>query len=171
MAKKAKKHRGRPTKFVKDEKGGIVYGLSALTVKKNGKTRLRYYATFSKPRKWFGFKWPAAHFRFGYWLEEMGYVHAWNAKTGQTAICLSLHPKVAEELPDWLKGKKSRKRRDSPKKPTTQTRSARDNAPKPTNQETESIQKPCVVKASSAWTDVTFKINKEDDLSEMGDSN
>jgi hypothetical protein len=42
---------GRPAKYVKDQRGRDIIGLSAQTYKG---TKLRYYATFSRPRVWFG---------------------------------------------------------------------------------------------------------------------
>jgi len=72
MAKTLKKNRGRPPKFVRDSKGKVIYGLSAQRFKKDGRTRLRYYATFSSPRKWFGFDVRSSFVRFGRWLIEQG---------------------------------------------------------------------------------------------------
>lgn len=43
--------RGRPPKFIKDGHGREVKGLSCQPFKDD---RVRYYATFAKPRKWFG---------------------------------------------------------------------------------------------------------------------
>jgi integrase len=50
------RRRGRPPKFVKDESGADIAGLSPLAIKDDAGevVRYRYYATYSTPRKWFG---------------------------------------------------------------------------------------------------------------------
>ncbi len=68
--------RGRPARFVEDGNGNLVFGLSAQPYKGD---RIRYYATFSSPRKWLGVGVPGnaedldrAIAAFKVWLRKVG---------------------------------------------------------------------------------------------------
>lgn len=58
---------GRPAKYVTDENGRVIEGLSVL---RDG-NRCRYYATHSQPRKWFGQDLQVAVQRFRTWKGEI----------------------------------------------------------------------------------------------------
>lgn len=118
MPKKSKKSRkkgkrrgrGRPPKFVKDKQGRTIYGISKT---ENAAGRIRYYATFSRPRKWLGsydLRW--AQFVYWRWLEHQGLLFAYFRKVGQAQLCdgyLKLAERDYSESPTvgkWLQGRK-----------------------------------------------------------------
>ena len=71
MSPNAPRHRGRgrPPNYVKDSKGNDVVGLSPLPVRNKAKdiVRYRYYATYSKPRVYFGYDCEEAIAAFRRW--------------------------------------------------------------------------------------------------------
>lgn len=60
--------KGRPPNFVINDDGAPIFGLTAQAIRKGGEIiKHRYYATFSKPRVWFGFDRKLAIMRFRSW--------------------------------------------------------------------------------------------------------
>ncbi|HPF41472.1 MAG TPA: hypothetical protein PK093_22780 [Phycisphaerae bacterium] len=71
MPKRNPTKKGRPPEFVKDDEGADIKGLSSTPIKRKGKlTGYRYYATYSKPRKYFGSDRQLAIMRFRSWESQ-----------------------------------------------------------------------------------------------------